>query len=69
MLFIAGILCATLCLNTQNITVKAMDSQESISAITRSAIIDWRYKVENGRLYKRLYNYTYQNWVGDWELC
>lgn len=34
-----------------------------------SAIIDWRYKVEDGRLYRRLYNYTEQCWVGDWILC
>ena len=34
-----------------------------------SAIIEWRYKVENGRLYRRLYNYTEQCWVGDWILC
>lgn len=26
----------------------------------------WRYKVENNKLYKRLYNVTDKRWVGDW---
>lgn len=39
------------------------------AAAPRSAIIDWRYKGVDGKLYKRLYNYTEQCWVGDWILC
>lgn len=35
---------------------------------TRSAIIEYRYKVIDGKLYRRLYNYTEQCWVGEWEL-
>lgn len=31
-------------------------------------IIDWRYKIEDGKMYKRLYNYTTQQWVGEWTL-
>ena len=31
-------------------------------------IIEWRYKVENGKLYKRLYNYSKEKWVGEWIL-
>lgn len=38
-------------------------------AVTRSAIIDWRYKAVDGRLYRRQYNYTEQCWIGEWELC
>lgn len=38
------------------------------SATPRSAIIDWRYKGVNGRLYRRQYNYTEQCWIGEWEL-
>lgn len=34
-----------------------------------AATIDWRYKVENGKLYKRLYNYQMNVWVGEWILC
>lgn len=32
-------------------------------------IIEWRYKVENGNLYRRLFNYTQNKWIGDWELA
>lgn len=35
----------------------------------KAAIIDWRYKTENGNLYRRQYNYSTGAWVGDWELC
>ncbi len=31
-------------------------------------IIDWRYKIEDGKMYKGLYNYTTQQWVGEWTL-
>ena len=31
------------------------------------AIIQWRFKIENGGLYRRLYNYTINDWVGEWE--
>lgn len=36
-------------------------------ALTRSAIIEYRYKFEGTKVYRRLYNYTEQCWVGDWE--
>lgn len=29
--------------------------------------IGWRFKTENGKVYRRLYNYTTQEWIGDWE--
>lgn len=34
----------------------------------QSDIIEWRYKTEGGKLYKRQYNYTKVKWVGDWQL-
>lgn len=31
-------------------------------------ILGWRYKIENGNaLYRRLYNYTTGDWIGNWE--
>lgn len=33
-----------------------------------SDIIKWRYKAVNGKLYKRLYNYSKGSWIGDWIL-
>lgn len=35
--------------------------------ITRSDIIKWVYKKENGKLYRRLYNYSQAKYMGDWE--
>lgn len=32
-------------------------------------IIGWRYKSENGKMYRRQYNYSRQKWIGEWELC
>lgn len=31
------------------------------------AVIEWRFKIENGNLYRRLYNYRINDWVGEWE--
>lgn len=30
-------------------------------------VILWRYKVVNGNLYRRLYNYAISEWIGEWE--
>ena len=27
---------------------------------------EWKYKIINGKRYKRLYNVTKHSWVGDW---
>lgn len=32
-----------------------------------SDIIEWRYKVINGDVYRRQYNYTQEYWIGEWE--
>lgn len=33
----------------------------------RADIIKWRYKKINGILHRRLYNYTHNQWIGEWE--
>ena len=33
---------------------------------SRTDDIRYRYKSINGKLYKRLYSYSKQEWVGDW---
>lgn len=33
----------------------------------KSDIIRWRYKTVDGIIYKRLYNYTKQQWIGEWQ--
>ncbi len=50
---------------------KPANSTEITQSITTpySDIIDWRYKTENNKVYRRLYNYSKQKWIGEWELC
>ena len=38
------------------------------SGVARSPIIEYRYKIIDGELYRRLYNYSDGYWIGDWEL-
>lgn len=37
------------------------------SIAPRSDDIRWVFKEENGKLYRRLFNYTKNCWVGEWE--
>lgn len=46
---------------------KTAVSEEGIEP--HSPMIEWRYKDIDGVLYRRLYNYRDQCWVGEWEVC
>ena len=37
------------------------------SGVARSPIIERRYKMVDGVLYWRLYNYSDECWIGEWE--
>ena len=50
----------------QTISVFANEIGPNPAIEARADIIEWRYKLENGRVYKRRYNYTKQKWIGDW---
>lgn len=39
---------------------------ESRQVILRASRIVWKYKVENGVLWKRKYNLDTGKWIGDW---
>jgi hypothetical protein len=39
----------------------------SESGVARSPIIERRYKMVDGVLYWRLYNYSDECWIGEWE--
>lgn len=47
----------------------------SIESSTMSIIspykddIRWVYKFSNGKIYRRLFNYSTGQWVGDWEVA
>ncbi len=49
------------------VEIEDMNS-EDYSTMPYSDIIKYRYKIVDGtKLYRRLYNYTEQCWIGDWE--
>lgn len=52
---------------TSNNSVEILMSEDTIVS-PLSDIIEWRYKEQNGKLYKRLFNYTKEKWVGEWKL-
>lgn len=39
---------------------------ESRQVILHASRIVWKYKVENGALWKRKYNLDTEKWIGDW---
>ena len=48
-------------------TTVAEAAAEETSISPYAHRIAWRYKEENGKLYRRLYNYTTASWVGEWQ--
>ncbi len=46
-----------------------LDSSDDSSIMPASDDIRWRYEIKYGKLYKRLYNYTKDQWIGDWILA
>ena len=75
---LAGTACLTLmafaCPST-SLTVNAASNVQEDSIATLSDAygimplqddIHYRFKIEDGKLYKRLYNHTTQEWIGDW---
>lgn len=44
-------------------------STELASDVMRADVVGWVYKEINGKLYKRLYNYTKQEYIGEWILA
>lgn len=45
------------------------NNSQSSQVVPFADVIGWRYKSENGKLYRRLYNYSQEKWIGEWELC
>mgnify|MGYP003623487547 CR=1 FL=1 len=46
-----------------------MSIRENVQIQPRYHVIGWRFKVIDGQLYRRQYNYTTDEWIGKWELC
>lgn len=51
----------------QSLKVPASVSDND-SIMPLSDEIRWVYKTENGRVYKRLFNYSMNKWIGNWIL-
>lgn len=64
-----GIACfSTAILFSPVTTIQAQAAAPATEAVAPCAdAISYRYKEENGKLYRRLYNYTTGEWIGDWE--
>lgn len=43
------------------------DGMSDEGIVPHSDIIEYRYKVEGTKVYRRLYNYSKECWVGEWE--
>lgn len=50
----------------QPTSILANETDQPLTIETKADIIGWRYKTENGKVYKRLFNYTKNEWIGDW---
>lgn len=53
--------------SNMQITEQSIQVENQSENSTRAEIIDWRYKIVNGVLYRRLFNYTRNEWIGNWE--
>ncbi len=64
------LICTTISISieVQTYAYSPTSVSKTISILPRSDIIEWRYKVENGKLYKRQYNCTQDKWIGSWQL-
>ncbi len=70
LLLLAGAVClSTALLASPAATLSAHAYSSSNSEVTvqpRAFDIQYRYKIEDGKMYKRLYNYSLGVWIGDW---
>ena len=51
-----------------NVSPANTESIQTNTYVIEADVFEWRYKVEDGHLYRRLYNLVQNEWVGDWEL-
>lgn len=65
--FVAVILCTFLAVGGCGV-LDAVRVRNAVAA-AESDIIDWRYTVIGGYVYRRLYNYSREEWIGEWEKC
>ncbi|MGF0033933.1 hypothetical protein ACQRBN_13370 [Bariatricus sp. SGI.154] len=47
-------------------SISSISNTTSSASVTRKDDIRWRYRVIDGVLYKRQYNYSRGEWIGKW---
>ena len=72
-ILIAGLALSFLCSFPSSVMAAEIDNAPlevyaSGHSTTRANDIGYVYKTINGKLYKRLYNFTEEEWIGDWIL-
>ena len=55
-------------LSAQEITVLKTGESGDYTIVPFADKIVWRYKTMNGKYYRRQYNTTKLEWIGEWEL-
>ena len=55
--------------HVDNVFKSLESSQNDQTIVPYAHIIDWRYKSQGGKVYRRLYNYSREQWIVEWELC
>lgn len=70
-IFMIAIACFIISLAGVPTSISAMEQNSNSVADfeTYATKTEWRYKIENGKTYKRLYDCTNRRWVGNWILC
>lgn len=66
LLGLAGAVCLTAGMFFCPATVLPAQAAVPDVASPCSDIIEWRYKIEDGKIWQRLYNYSTRNWIGEW---
>ena len=62
-------LCGILLSGTAPFCSDIIYASDGPTITTFADIIDWRYTIIDGYFYRRLYNYSKEKWVGEWEKC
>ena len=52
-----------------DVVEQPMPSNHEVRIEPRADEIRYRYKIIDGKVYKRLFNYSKNEWIGQWELC
>lgn len=61
--------CSMVAYASESSVVEDVETNGDYGIMPFSDIIEYRYKVIGSDVYRRLYNYTEQCWIGEWELC